>query len=93
MHHDEVVAVLLLSRTIHGDAMELVYLGISPQARGHGLGDHLMRVAAHRVIERKIHRMTLAVDAQKRAGATAVSSPRPAARREQARDDAAAVRF
>jgi ribosomal protein S18 acetylase RimI-like enzyme len=62
MHHEEPVAVLLLSRTIHGDAMELVYLGISPQARGHGLGDHLMRVATHRVIERKIRRMTLAVD-------------------------------
>ncbi|HSV13144.1 MAG TPA: GNAT family N-acetyltransferase, partial [Tepidisphaeraceae bacterium] len=62
MHHEAPVAVLLLSRTIHGDAMELVYLGVAPQARGHGLGDHLMRIAAHRMIERKIRRMTLAVD-------------------------------
>ncbi len=62
-HRDEAVAVLLLSRTIHGDGIELVYLGLSPAVRGHGLGDYFMKVAMARVSERKLGRLSLAVDA------------------------------
>lgn len=63
-HRDDPVAVLLLTRTSHGDGMELVYLGLSPHVRGRGLGDYLMRVAEARVVERKLQRLTLAVDSQ-----------------------------
>jgi ribosomal protein S18 acetylase RimI-like enzyme len=63
-HGDQAVAVLLLSRTIHGEGMELVYLGLSPQVRGFGIGDHLVRMAFARVLERKLSRLTLAVDSQ-----------------------------
>ena len=63
-HGDQAVAVLLLSRTIHGEGMELVYLGLSPQVRGFGIGDFLMRLAFARVLERKLGRLTLAVDSQ-----------------------------
>lgn len=56
--------VLLLSRTIPGDAMELVYLGLCPWARGRGLGGLLLRMAEARLSERKLVRLSLAVDAQ-----------------------------
>jgi mycothiol synthase len=59
---DEPVGVLLLSRTLSADGMELVYLGLSPSVRGHGLGDYLMKVAEWRVCQRKLSRLTLAVD-------------------------------
>jgi ribosomal protein S18 acetylase RimI-like enzyme len=59
---NEPVAVLLLSRTISVDGMELVYLGVAPGVRGHGLGEHLMRLAESRVSQRKLTRLTLAVD-------------------------------
>jgi ribosomal protein S18 acetylase RimI-like enzyme len=57
------VAVLLLSRTHIGDGMELVYLGLSPQVRGLGLGNYLMQVAESRVKHHKLDKLTLAVDA------------------------------
>jgi mycothiol synthase len=63
-HRDQPVAVLLLTCTTHGDGMELVYLGLAPDVRGQGLGDYLMRVAEARVVERKLNRLTLAVDSQ-----------------------------
>jgi ribosomal protein S18 acetylase RimI-like enzyme len=61
---DEPIAVLLLSKTHQGDAMELVYLGLVPEARGHGLANHLMQVAEARVCARKIRKFSLAVDAK-----------------------------
>jgi mycothiol synthase len=62
--NEEPVGVLLLSRTISGDGMELVYLGLAPKFRGHGLGDHLMKYAEYRVCQRKLTRLTLAVDSK-----------------------------
>jgi ribosomal protein S18 acetylase RimI-like enzyme len=56
--------VLLLSRMIQGDGMELVYLGLCPWARGRGLGELLLRRAEARMSERKLNRLSLAVDAQ-----------------------------
>jgi mycothiol synthase len=56
------IAVLLMSQTHQADGMELVYLGISPKARGMGLGNYLMQLALSRVYDRKLHKLTLAVD-------------------------------
>jgi ribosomal protein S18 acetylase RimI-like enzyme len=61
---DEPVGVLLLSRTLAADGMELVYLGLSPTVRGHGLADYLMKMAEWRVCQRKLSRLTLAVDSK-----------------------------
>ena len=60
---NEPVAVLLLSKTHHADGMELVYLGLIPKVRGHGLANYLMQVAEARVCERKVRKFSLAVDA------------------------------
>ena len=55
--------VLLLSRTTAGDGMELVYLGLSPAARGRGLGNYLVKLAEARSSARKLRHLSLAVDA------------------------------
>jgi ribosomal protein S18 acetylase RimI-like enzyme len=55
-------AVLLLSRIVMTDAMELVYLGLTPSVRGRGLGSLLMQEAMHLVIRDNRRRLTLAVD-------------------------------
>jgi ribosomal protein S18 acetylase RimI-like enzyme len=54
--------VLLLCRTDPTEAMELVYLGVSPQARRQGLGTLLIRRALETAAECKCKRLTLAVD-------------------------------
>jgi mycothiol synthase len=64
LHRDQPVAVLLLSKTHQADGMELVYLGLSPQARGSGLGNYLMQIAEARVYEHRLGKLTLAVDAK-----------------------------
>jgi ribosomal protein S18 acetylase RimI-like enzyme len=56
------LGVLLLSRVVMTDAMELVYLGLVPQARGRGLGGLLMQEAMHMIIQDNRRRLTLAVD-------------------------------
>jgi ribosomal protein S18 acetylase RimI-like enzyme len=58
------IAVLMLSQTHQADGMELVYLGIAPKARGSGIGNYLMQLALARVYERKLHKLTLAVDSR-----------------------------
>src|SRR4051794_7290163 len=42
---DHTLAVLLLSRVPQQSAIELVYLGLAPEARGQGIGDLLMQHA------------------------------------------------
>jgi mycothiol synthase len=59
---DQPRGVLLLSRIPHSDAMELVYLGLSPEARGKGWGDLMMREAMYRVAADGRKKLTLAVD-------------------------------
>lgn len=61
-HHRQPMGVLLMSRTSVGDGMEIVYLGLSPPARGKGLADRLVQIALMRVAERKLTRLSLAVD-------------------------------
>jgi len=56
------LGALLLSGVPHTDAVELVYLGLTPAARGRGLGDLLMRQALWAVARMRRSRMTLAVD-------------------------------
>jgi ribosomal protein S18 acetylase RimI-like enzyme len=55
------IAVLLLGRS-HGDALELVYLGLAPEARGRGIGDWLMQLALMKVSKEGRARLSLAVD-------------------------------
>lgn len=60
---DQSLGVLLLNTTPRSDAIELVYLGIAPAARGHGLGDLLMKRALYEVSQRSHSLLSLAVDA------------------------------
>jgi ribosomal protein S18 acetylase RimI-like enzyme len=62
LRNQEPIASLLLSKTHQMDGMELVYLGLSPQSRGLGLGNYLMQVAEAQVYKHKLHKLTLAVD-------------------------------
>jgi GNAT superfamily N-acetyltransferase len=57
------LAVLLLARVQPGEAMELVYLGLVPAARGRGLGDVLMRHALALTAADRLPKLSLAVDA------------------------------
>jgi ribosomal protein S18 acetylase RimI-like enzyme len=59
----EPVGVLLLCKTHQGDGMELVYLGLTPGARGKGLASYLMQVAESLVYSHKLKKLLLAVDA------------------------------
>jgi GNAT superfamily N-acetyltransferase len=54
--------VLLLTRLPRGDAAELVYLGLAPQARGRGLGEWMMRQAFTTAASMGVGRLSLAVD-------------------------------
>lgn len=54
--------VLLLSRLPRGDTVELVYLGLAPEARGRGLAEWMMRRAFTSVAAMGVARLSLAVD-------------------------------
>ncbi|QOV90543.1 GNAT family N-acetyltransferase [Humisphaera borealis] len=58
------LGVLLLSPIPQAGSVELVYLGLVPEARGRRLSDLLMRQAMIAVIEQGMSRLTLAVDAR-----------------------------
>lgn len=58
----ELGVLLLASVPVHA-MMELVYVGLSPQARGSGLGDYLLRVALAKTAHQGMRVLTLAVDA------------------------------
>lgn len=58
------LGVLLLSRIPQSDAMELVYLGLSPDARGRGIGSLMMQQAMHLVWANQKRRFSLAVDSR-----------------------------
>jgi ribosomal protein S18 acetylase RimI-like enzyme len=58
----EAMGVVLLAPAPPTDSMELVYLGLTPAARGRDLGDVLVRQALWATHERGIGRLTLAVD-------------------------------
>jgi ribosomal protein S18 acetylase RimI-like enzyme len=58
------LGVLLLCESHRSDAVELVYLGLSPAARGRRLGELMMRQAVATVTSRGLSRLYLAVDAR-----------------------------
>src|SRR5262249_18196923 len=60
------MAVLLLSRVPQGSTMELVYLGILPEARGKGFGDFLMQRALATAFSDNRENLSLAVDSRNR---------------------------
>jgi ribosomal protein S18 acetylase RimI-like enzyme len=56
--------VLILSPAPHNELLELVYLGLSPESRGKGLGDVLMRLALNEVKRLDRSELSLAVDSR-----------------------------
>ncbi len=56
------VGVLLLSIHADPESLELIYLGLVPQARGAGIGGFLMRHVLKMMNERHVHQSILAVD-------------------------------
>lgn len=63
MRGEQPMGVMLLSVTVPGEAMELVYLGLSAAARGKGMGDLMMRHALAVAHAQGAGSLTLAVDA------------------------------
>jgi ribosomal protein S18 acetylase RimI-like enzyme len=64
LEDDHPLGVVLLSRIPQTDAMELVYLGLSPEARGKGLGTILMRQVFFLIMRNQRRRLSLAVDSK-----------------------------
>lgn len=62
--NDRPRGALLLGPMPQSDTMELVYLGLVPEARGRGLSDVLMRQALAVTSQRRIGRFSLAVDSR-----------------------------
>jgi ribosomal protein S18 acetylase RimI-like enzyme len=60
----EPIAVLLLAKVPQAGSVELVYLGLVPEARGRRLGDLLVRHALAAVAAAGLGRLTLAVDSR-----------------------------
>ena len=60
----EPLGVLLLARVPQAQVLELVYLGLTPEARGRRLGDLLVRQAIASVNDSGMARLSLAVDAK-----------------------------
>jgi mycothiol synthase len=60
---EKAVAVLLLTRLPQGTGMELVYLGLTAEARGKGIGDLLMKQAIAATGAEGRENLSLAVDA------------------------------
>ena len=61
---ERALGVVLLSETLRSDAMELTYLGLSPEARGRRLGELMIRQALSVAAFRGHARFCLAVDSQ-----------------------------
>jgi ribosomal protein S18 acetylase RimI-like enzyme len=60
---DDDVGVLLLADHPAASHWELVYMGVVPEARGHGWGNQIVRYAQHCARRAGIERIVLAVDA------------------------------
>jgi ribosomal protein S18 acetylase RimI-like enzyme len=61
---DDPLGVLLLAKSARSEAMELVYLGVNPIARGQGLGELMMRQALSVAAAAGCTLLSLAVDAR-----------------------------
>jgi L-amino acid N-acyltransferase YncA len=64
LENAEPVGVALLNRAPQTDGVELVYLGLTPRARGRGVSDLLMQHAIHEATTASGRQLTLAVDSQ-----------------------------
>lgn len=64
LHDDKPLGVLLLSKTGAGGSLELVYLGLTPEARGQGFADLFMKLALASVPRSGCTTLTLAVDSR-----------------------------
>ncbi len=63
---DEPQGVLLLNKVFGRRALEVVYLGLTPMARGHGLGSRLVQTAVDLAGEEQMDQLILAVDEKNR---------------------------
>jgi mycothiol synthase len=61
---EDPLGVALLTRVPRVEMAELVYLGLTPAARGQGLGDVMLRQALWATSQMGLQRLTLAVDAR-----------------------------
>lgn len=59
---DKPVGVLLLTRVPSQRALELVYMGVVPEARGHGYGRRFVEVAIEQAVREGSEYLVLAVD-------------------------------
>lgn len=66
MQGDRAMGVVLMSRIPQSDAMELVYLGLPPEARGKGLGIFLMKQVFFLIVCNQRRKLSLAVDSKNR---------------------------
>lgn len=64
MERDEPRGVLILSPSPHTEAMELVYIGLTPQGRNRGLGSALIRLATASASRFQKSELSLAVDSR-----------------------------
>ncbi|MBV8779919.1 MAG: GNAT family N-acetyltransferase [Phycisphaerae bacterium] len=64
MNHDKPLGVMLLNHSGRGDALEIVYLGLVPEARRHHLADVFMQLALISVVRQNKTQLTLAVDSR-----------------------------
>lgn len=63
-HDDRPAGCLLLSRVRNRSALELVYMGLRPAARGKGLAKTMLRRAIQVTVNARLAYITLAVDAR-----------------------------
>ncbi len=64
LDRDEPLGISLLNHSPHSDAMELVYFGLVPLARGKGHGDLLMQHTLAAARTKNARQLTLAVDSR-----------------------------
>ncbi len=61
-HENQDVGVLILAEHQPGEYCELVYMGVTPNARGRGFGEQIVRFAIERAKQMNAERLVLAVD-------------------------------
>lgn len=61
-HANQDVGVLILAEHQPGENCELVYMGVTPNARGQGFGELIVRFAIERAKQMGVERLVLAVD-------------------------------
>jgi ribosomal protein S18 acetylase RimI-like enzyme len=64
LQENEPRAVLLLNRSPNVESLELVYLGLVPEARGRGLGDFMMKLSMGLAARDEKTEVSLAVDSR-----------------------------